>query len=89
MKTASTDLCGATSASAHGTADLETKARRLLFEQGRLADREAIAQQPFYPNSSTAHHVSTTKPAEKLRSYSLFWRTRLIAFRNSLDTTFS
>ena len=49
MKTASTDLCGATSASAHGTADLETKARRLLFEQGRLADREAIAPAAILP----------------------------------------
>ena len=49
MKTASTDLCGVASAASHRTADLETKARRFLFERGRVAEREAVVPAAVLP----------------------------------------
>lgn len=49
MKTASTDLCGVASASSHGTPDLETKARRFLFERGRVAEREVVIPAAVLP----------------------------------------
>ncbi len=60
MKTASTDSRGVTSTSSYGTPDLEKKARRLLFERGRLAEREAIAPAAVLPEqfySSPRQHA--------------------------------
>lgn len=54
-----TDLRGVDSASSHGTSDLDTRAGRLLFERGRLAEREAIAPAAVLPeqfHSSPRQH---------------------------------